>query len=590
MSDNIKKVSKKKILFVQIDEEITHIFERIEKLPYSEVYLVVPKRAILLQSVVNLKILKQKLTEIGKDVALITNDVNGMKLAHQAEIKVFDHWKLGSEAAEVKPEKEVESTMLRPVAATQNEVEDELPSRLPKKKASIFEVVKRGKKKEGSRLSFNLVRSVEGWLENFKKNRWEKKNFSVSPGKKKMFFAVLAASALVFFVIAYIVLPGATIYIEPASSVVSKGVNVTLEPNPSDPLSLKVYTVSTDVEYTLTHSATGVSSEGANASGNLTIINVSGVERPLVEQTRFQTEDGIVFRLQEEVIVPAGTTENPGTLVAYVVADPLDANGVPVGERGNIEASRFFLPGLREDSRDELYGESYDAMTGGTTLVHTQVLEEDLVAAEAKMESELKEKALAALRKEVLSEGNAQQVNLKLLEDSDAIVYGTALVDVPYEVLGQEMESFEISGSLSVSGVAYDSDALYDILKAQIVSVETPGKQLISVDADSISIELLESDNSTNVYKVTAQIQGIEEYEIDPELEGGAELGEKIKEHVAGKSIEEAKNYIENLPEVNKVEISVWPFWAPNIPTLPENIKIKSLSDEEAVEVEAANE
>jgi len=82
---DIKKVSKKKILFVQIDEEITRIFERVEKLPYNEVYLVVPKRAILLQSVVNLKILKQKISEIGKQVSLIANDVNGMKLAYQAD-------------------------------------------------------------------------------------------------------------------------------------------------------------------------------------------------------------------------------------------------------------------------------------------------------------------------------------------------------------------------------------------------------------------------------------------------------------------------------------------------------------------------
>jgi hypothetical protein len=35
---------------------------------------------------------------------------------------------------------------------------------------------------------------------------------------------------------------------------------------------------------------------------------------------------------------------------------------------------------------------------------------------------------------------------------------------------------------------------------------------------------------------------------------------------------------------VNSVEISVWPWWAPRIPTLPENIKIKSLSKQEAVE------
>lgn len=579
MPENIKKISKKKILFIQIDEEITSVFERVEKLPYTEVYLVVPKRAVLLQSIVNLKILKQKLVDVGRQLAIITSDVNGMKLAHQAEIRVYDQWD-GEEVPKNKEEKNIETALLRPIAATQNEVEDEVPSRLPKKKSSIFDVVRhlRGKEK-----GFSL----RSYMADMKKNRLERKslNLVLSPGRKRWIFGLLIASVVVFFTIAYVALPGATIAIEPASNVVNKAVNVVLEKNPSDPHSLKVYPVETAVEYTLSHSATGLITDNSkNASGNLTIINTSGVERPLVTQTRFQTEDGIVFRLQEEVVVPAGTVDNPGTLVAYVLADPLDANGVAVGERGNMPASRFFLPGLREDSRDTLYAESYDAMTGGSSDSRTEVSENDLVAAELELEKTLKEKALAALRKEVLSEIGVQGVDLKLLEDSQAITYGSPLIDLPYELLGQEMETFEVTGNMTISGVAYDREGLYSILKSETISTKTPGKQLISVDEDSMALKVLEADNLSLTYKITAQIQGIEEYEIDPELEGGSKLAEKIKEHVAGKSVEEAEAYIQNLPEVNSVEISLWPVWSPRIPTLSENIKIKSLSKEESLQ------
>lgn len=579
MPENIKKISKKKILFAQIDEEITSIFERVEKLPYAEVYLVVPKRAVLLQSIVNLKILKQKLNDVGKQLAIITADVNGMKLAHQAEIRVYDQWD-DEEVPKNKEEKNVEAALLRPIAATQNDVEDELPSRLPKKKSSIFDVVHhlRGKEK-----GFSL----RSYMADMKKNRLERKslNLVLSPGRKRWIFGLLTASVLVFFTIAYIALPGATIAIEPASNVVNKAVNVVLEKNPSDPHSLKVYPVETDVEYTLTHPATGLITDNSkNASGNLTIINTSGVERPLVVQTRFQTEDSIVFRLQEEVVVPAGTAENPGTLVAYVLADPLDANGVAVGERGNIPASRFFLPGLREGSRDTLYAESYDPMTGGSSDSRTEVSENDLLAAELELGNTLKEKALSALRKEVLSEIGVQGVDLKLLEDSQAITYQTPLIDLPYELVGQEMETFDVTGRILISGVAYDRQGLYSILKSETISTKTPGKRLISVDEDSMALKVLEADNLSLIYKITTQIQGIEEYEIDPELEGGSKLAEKIKEHVAGKSVEEAEAYIQNLPEVNSVEIRLWPVWSPRIPTLPENIKIKSLSKEESLQ------
>lgn len=579
MSDNVKKISKKKILFVQIDEEITSIFQRIEKLPYKEVYLVVPKRAVLLQSIVNLKILKQKMTEVEKDVAVITNDLNGMKLAHQAEIRVFDHWNI-DESAGKKEDRDPETALLKPIAASQNEVDDELPSRLPKKKSSIFEVVRNLKGKEKGF-------SLRSYLADIKKNRLEKRplNLYLTPGRKRWVFGLLGASLALFFIIAYVALPGATILIEPASNVLTKAVNVVLEPNPSDPRSLKVYDVETEVEYTITHNATGlITNDSTNASGNLTVINTRNVEQVLVAQTRFQTEDGIVFRLQQEVVIPAGSPSTPGTMVVYVVADALDANGVAVGERGNIPASKFFLPGLKEDTRDEIYAESYDAMTGGETVTRVQVTEQDLIAAQVELEQELKEKVVAALRKEVLAESNAQGVNLKLLESEDGLVYGPALINLPYTLVGQEQQTFDVSGSMTISGVAYNHDDLYNLLKTEIVSTKTPGKQLISVDENSISLQVLEVDAANESYKITAQIQGIEEYEIDPELEGGSKLAEKIKEHIAGKSIEEAKSYIQNLPEVNSVEINVWPVWSPTISNLPENIKIKSLSEAATVE------
>lgn len=579
MSDNIKKISKKKILFVQLDEELTTIFLRIEKNPYKEIYLVVPKRAALLQSIVNLKILKQKFLEIGKELAIITNDLNGMKLAHQAEIRVFDHWNI-DEKSDVKESKDPETALLKPIAAAQNEIGDEIPSRLPKKKSSIFEIVRHIKGKEKGF-------SLRAYLADIKRNRMERKPLSLylTPGKKRIVFGLLTTSAVLFFFIAYIALPGATILIEPASNVLTKAVNISLEPNPNDPRSLKSYEIETEVRYTISHPATGlITDDSKNASGNIRIINISGIDRPLVKATRFQTEDGIVFRLQEEVIVPAGSAESPGTLSVFVVADALDANGVAVGKRGNIPPSKFFLPGLLEDTRDKLYAETYETMTGGETVSRVKITEEDLIAAQLKLENELKGKVVPALRKDVLAQSNALGIEIKLLEDSDALIYGPALIELPYSLIGVEQENFELTGAMTLKGIAYNHEDLFSILKGEIISAQTPGKQLVSVDENTISLQVLEGASSTATFKITAQIQGIEEYEIDPDLEGGSALAEKIKDHVAGRSIEEAEAYIQNLPEVNSVEISVWPVWSPTIPNLSENIKIKSLSEEDAVE------
>ena len=86
----IKKVSKKKVIYVELDEEITSIYDRVKRLQIEDMYLVVPERSVILQSVVNLKILRRKLSELGKKIFIITTDPVGTKLAIQAGIKVFD--------------------------------------------------------------------------------------------------------------------------------------------------------------------------------------------------------------------------------------------------------------------------------------------------------------------------------------------------------------------------------------------------------------------------------------------------------------------------------------------------------------------
>lgn len=582
MDDNneIKKVSKKKIIFLQIDDEITGIFDRIENLAYKDIYLVIPKRAVILQSVVNLKILKQKIEELGKTMYIITNDTNGMNLAHQAQIKVFDHYAKIDDRKAAAGVKE-ESALLRPIAASSNEVDESGPARLPKKKSTIFEVVRSlkdgekgfsiGKFLQDRRLNKAKVPDVGSYFKSM---------------NKRSIVLFLGLSIFMFGVIAYVALPGATVEIVPASGVISKGVNILLENNPKDSRSLKVYDISAEGEFTMSYHSSGTKSEGGRASGNLVVYNTANKQWPLIEETRFQTSDGLVFRIKEGVTVPAGNPENPGTLQVRVVADVTDANGVTIGERGNIGPAKFFLPGLRESNREQLYAESGESMSGGTTLVRTYVSESDLVAAANKLESALKEKALSALRKEALAQSTANNIQLALLEDSDVIQYGAAEISLPRDIVGKEMESFDVSGKMKIKGVAYDSQTLLSILKSEIISTKTPGKRLVKIDGNSVSINVFEVNLKSDSYKFTAQIQGIEEYEIDPDLEGGNKLAKKIKEHIAGKTVEEAENYIQNLEEVNSVHIKMWPIWSPTIPTLADNIRIKSMSQGSVLELD----
>ncbi|MBU1018759.1 MAG: hypothetical protein ABII07_03620 [Patescibacteria group bacterium] len=579
----IKKVTKKKVVYIELDEEITSVYDRVKQFRFNDIYLVVPRRAVLLESVVNLKILKKKLEEDEKTLYVITNDPVGTKLAFQAGIKVYD--KIDDDS---KITKEILNPELKiqPITATSNEYEEISPERLPSKRLSILELVKNFKenKKKGA---FNL-KSLWDIQKKYRKAVKEKKKFSIPGGpNRKAMTTLMIASVTMLLVIFYVALPGATIYVTPESNVLEASANITLadsvlnaselDSHPSHMIAS--YEIETTAEVTITYDATGELFSGENSTGTITLTNEADYKWDLVAFTRLQSPDGVVFRTQQFASVPAATDLAPGKLDVYVVADEFDAYDDVIGARGNLEAgTHFILPGLRASSQTSLYGENVADLSGGETIVTKYVLEEDLDAAYLRVESELYDKVGETLQAEVDRLNLEQGTNLDLLTGGFAFDTSTVVISLP-EVEGELMDTFQVTGYMDVSGIAYNHDELVNILRNELKLRKSPEKQLNSIDESSLYHDIFEIDDSAKKIKITASIKGIEEYVLDPSEESGARLVKKIKDHIAGKPVKEAEEYIQNLSEVNTVEIKSWPVWAPTIPSVAENIKIKLVED-----------
>jgi len=74
--------------YIDIDEEITSIIERLRKSAAKEVVIVVPKRALLIQSIINLKLLKREADKLGKEIIIVTQDKLGKLLVEKTGIAV----------------------------------------------------------------------------------------------------------------------------------------------------------------------------------------------------------------------------------------------------------------------------------------------------------------------------------------------------------------------------------------------------------------------------------------------------------------------------------------------------------------------
>lgn len=579
---NKKARREKKVVYIEIDDEVTTVYDRIKPLKMKNIYLVVPKRAMLFQSIVNLKILKRKGEDLDKNIYIITNDQNGMHLARKIGLTVYDKLEGHEHPSLVSGRFAEDMQNITPLKASVNTLEEEAPTRRNEKKFAISDLMRRGSKKGFSIIPKSNGKPSPKQILKDKKNDDKGKLVLIAPNKQALVSLVIV-SLIILLTITYIALPGATVALTPKSNILTTTVNVTLadiEANRAEldthPLrEIPSYQLTKKIEKVITYQSTGKDFKGVNSRGTLTVSNTTNSPWPLVAKTRFQTDDGIVFRIEKAITVPAAKDGKPGTLETQVVADPLDAYQKVIGDRGNIKPSKLFLPGLSPENQSKIYAENKADFIGGKTDVTKLISKEDLEAARKKMVDDLKASAQPELQTMVKERNESQKTNLVLLTGTDAIQVSDPVVTIPSNLEGQKLESFEVKGQVVATGTAYSKDELLEILKTELKLKKNPEKRLTYIDEDSFTYRIMENDKTGKKIKITSTIKGIEEYEISPEKENGERLIRKIKEHIVSKKIDEAEGYIQNLPEIDKVHIESWPAWAPTLPGLPDNIKVE---------------
>lgn len=85
-----KNISKpgKDVVYIDLDDEITSIIDKVENTKEKIVALVLPKRASVLQSIVNMRLLKRASETAGKNVVLITSESAILPLAGAAGLPI----------------------------------------------------------------------------------------------------------------------------------------------------------------------------------------------------------------------------------------------------------------------------------------------------------------------------------------------------------------------------------------------------------------------------------------------------------------------------------------------------------------------
>lgn len=514
------------------------------------------------------------MAERKKELIIVTTDRNGQHLAGKIGLPIMSRVEI--EKSEAPPE-DSPQMKIQPIQARRNIIlKEETPQRFTEKKISIRELIQEFRLKDRNR-------------KKYPDNSVESSHRFARPSRKFLGLIVVVSAGL-FMLISYIALPSATVYIRPRFDTIDFTVNVTLADKRKNqtllqqnkPHIIASEIVSTTTKQTKVFSTASKEFDGQNAKGAIKIINTSDEEWELKEGTRFQTEEGFIFRIKEGVIVPPRVRDEmdeitPGTLVVSAEADPFDIYGEPIGERGNLQAAHFIIPGLSKYNQRIIWGELEGGADGGVSSYRKIVTKDDIEAAKKQIQDNLILMAKEDLRTYIDEVNKMNQKNLVLLDDSRYLKTKLADLRISEDLEGSYEEKFELFARIDAEGVAFDFDQLFALLKKELGSRTHPNMRLRedSIAPENITYEVIDEDELLGQIKITTTIQGIEEYVIDASAPAGARFANRLKEKIVGLNAVEAENWVGNLEEVDAVEIKTWPVWVDKIPRIAESIEVK---------------
>ncbi len=135
--------------------------------------------------------------------------------------------------------------------------------------------------------------------------------------------------------------------------------------------------------------ASGEENASIKAGGTIVVYNNSGkADQKLVKNTRFETPEGKIYRIPNDITVPGQKTVSgalvPGSVETSVVADQ-------AGAEYNIDLSDFTIPGFKGDPKfTTIYARSKTPMIGGFVGIRRKVSDTDLAAANTTLQTSLK--------------------------------------------------------------------------------------------------------------------------------------------------------------------------------------------------------
>lgn len=371
---------------------------------------------------------------------------------------------------------------------------------------------------------------------------------------------LIAVSVFVFIVVsgvaASIFMSGAEVTVKPRHE--EKSIMATYEastiPSP-DTLSYELLTFEVDGERQV--EATGKETVSEQAAGNIMIYNTFSTDNVrLVKNTRFESPNGLIFKISESAIVPGYTKDDAGKIVPGVTTASVFAEAA--GEEYNISPGRFSIPGFAGSPEfEKIYAESTMQFTGGFAGEKFIIADAELETARQALHAELRDALLARLDQE-------RPAGFVLYDDAVTVTFNT----LPSVAYGDNLATIKEQGVLQVP--IFKEATFAEFLAEQSI----PDFQSHPVHlADYHSLNFTYTSPTTTVSDISTATK------LSFNLSGNAQIiwtydENKLKADLLGIDKQDISSVLAKYPAIASAEAVIRPFWKSSFPREMDEISV----------------
>lgn len=533
----------KDVIYIDVEDDITAIIGKVKDSKEKVVALVPPKRIGVLQSAVNLRLLKRAAEQSKKHLVLITNNQALMGLASSATIPVAKNLQSKPEVPEVAALSvdddddiidgeqlpigdHAKSTDAKPSvpdsAIAGIDIDDETPKRATPPAAGATPA--RPRAKSGVKVpNFNSFR------------------------KKVVIIGGLVVALIIFLIWAIWFAPRATVIIDARTTdkdisiPVTLGVDVTTD---AEDGTLESTVQQEKKQATVDFDATGTKDVGEKATGTVSFAtnSISNLGTTIPAGTQLTSAGGQVFTTTQDVTL--GLNNYNGASVGIIAAASGEQyngasgamNGAPSGISAQISGST----------------------AGGTTKNVKIVLQADVQKAKQQLaqqnNDEVKKTLVAKFAKDVTVIDSSFNANVGDPVSSPGI--------------GEEASSgkAKLTSETTYTITGINKSELDNFLKKALENTLTSKDQQRVYDTGIKAVKFTNFKQGERTSTVTIETVG----QIGPKIDD-----EKIKEQVKGKRYGEIQADLKAIDGINDADTKFWPFWVSTVPGDTNKIKIE---------------